>query len=93
MGTRARVILSLRYLVAHLPILMVMATSSGIAEAQGIFLPSVGPVNQSMGGAATACPIDSAGAINWNPATISGLKCSEISFGLGLVIPEATRSR
>ncbi len=63
-----------------------MATAT---HAQGIFLPSIGPVNQSMGGAATAAPIDSAGAMSWNPATISGLKSNEMAFGLGLVIPRA----
>ncbi|MBA4020588.1 MAG: hydrocarbon degradation protein [Pirellula sp.] len=57
------------------------------ARAQGIYLPFVGPTNQSMGGAAAACPIDSIGALNWNPATISGLASSEVAFGLGLAMP------
>lgn len=50
-------------------------------------MPSVGPVNQSFSGVSAACPIDSIGAINGNPATISGLKTSEVAFGLGLVLP------
>jgi len=54
---------------------------------QGIFLPSVGPINQSMGGATVAAPIDSIGALAWNPASISGLRTSEVAFGLGLVLP------
>ena len=57
------------------------------AEGQGIALRGVGPVNESMGGAAVACPIDSAGAIHWNPASISGLPSSEMSFGVGLLLP------
>lgn len=55
--------------------------------AQGLALSAVGPVNTSMGGAATACPIDASGAIMWNPATISGLARSEVSFGVALVLP------
>jgi len=46
---------------------------------QGIFLTGVGAVNRSMGGASTAAPIDPMGAIHWNPATISGFQCNEIS--------------
>jgi len=34
-----------------------------------------------MGGASTAAPIDAVGALYWNPATISGLKESELGFG------------
>src|SRR6266478_4809911 len=41
------------------------------ARAQfGLAISGVGPINRSMGGAATAAPLDSAGAIYWNPATI-----------------------
>ncbi|MGL6196014.1 MAG: OmpP1/FadL family transporter, partial [Thermoguttaceae bacterium] len=60
--------------------------------AQGVMLRGVGAINESMGGAATACPLDSAGAINWNPASISGLKQNEMSFGLGLILPETSVS-
>ena len=57
------------------------------APGQGIALRGVSPVNESMGGAATGCPIDSAGAMHWNPASISGLPCSDISFGMELILP------
>jgi long-chain fatty acid transport protein len=40
-----------------------------------------------MAGAATAAPIDAAGAIEWNPASIGGLECSEVTFGLELMLP------
>ncbi|MDR1054181.1 MAG: outer membrane protein transport protein [Planctomycetaceae bacterium] len=57
-------------------------------RAQGVMLRGVGAVNTSMSGVATATPLDSAGALNWNPASISALKKSELSFGLGLIIPD-----
>jgi long-chain fatty acid transport protein len=40
-----------------------------------------------MGGAATAAPIDAAGAIMWNPASITGLSTSEVDIGLELLLP------
>lgn len=55
--------------------------------AQGIALDGAGPINRAMGGAATAAPIDSIGALLWNPASISGLPRSEIAFGLELILP------
>ena len=71
-------------------IMVAVVTTS--ASAQGVYMPSVGPINQSIGGAAVAAPIDSAGALYWNPATISGLQSSEVEFGLGLVLPSTTVS-
>jgi len=56
-------------------------------RSQGIYLTGVGPVNQSMAGAAVAAPLDSAGALAWNPATMSGLQQSEMEIGLGFVLP------
>ena len=67
-----------------------MATS--VLKAQGIALDGAGPINRAMGGAATAAPIDSIGALLWNPATISGLPCSEIAFGMELLLPSETLS-
>lgn len=55
-------------------------------RAQGTYLSSGGPVNQGMGGASTAAPIDAIGALYWNPATISALP-SELAFGVGLLLP------
>ena len=52
------------------------------ARAQfGILLTGGGPVNRSFGGTATAAPLDALGALFWNPATLSGLKQSEVTFG------------
>jgi len=52
----------------------------------GLFFSGVGPVNRGMGGVATATPTDAMGAIHWNPATISGLKSSEMAFGVDGVL-------
>jgi long-chain fatty acid transport protein len=71
---------------------MVGATMCAVAlsspleiRAQGIVLPGVGPVNRSMSGAATAAPLDAAGAIHWNPATIGALEGNEILFGVEFI--------
>ena len=64
-----------------------LTLSPAFATAQGIIVPGVGPVNRAMAGAATAAPIDAAGALRWNVASISGLKTSEITFGAELLLP------
>lgn len=58
------------------------------ALGQGLMIPMHGPINRSMGGAATAAPLDATGAIYWNPASISGLPQSELEFGFEMVIPD-----
>jgi long-chain fatty acid transport protein len=69
------------------------ATAATPARAQfGIAISGVGPINRSMGGAAVAAPIDSAGAIYWNPASITGLPQSEMTFGTGFLVPRSTIS-
>ena len=57
------------------------------ALGQGIALRGASPVNESMAGTSVACPLDSAGAIHWNPATISGLPASDMSFGMEMILP------
>jgi len=57
----------------------------GAIRAQGIVLPGAGPINRSMGGAAVAAPLDAAGAILWNPASLSGLDHSEFLVGVELL--------
>jgi len=52
---------------------------------QGFVLSGTGAANSSMGGAATAAPIDAVGALNWNPATISGLPQSRVDLNVELV--------
>ena len=59
---------------------------------QGCFLAGAGPVNQGMGGAGIAAPLDASGALNWNPASISGLTSNEMDIGFGLVLPTTSVS-
>jgi long-subunit fatty acid transport protein len=51
--------------------------------AQELVFSGVGPINHSLASAAVALPRDSAGAMQWNPATISFLEQSEFQLGLG----------
>jgi long-chain fatty acid transport protein len=48
--------------------------------AQGAMLHGIGPINSSMGGAGAALPIESLGALNFNPALIAGAEGNQISF-------------
>src|SRR5688500_11222469 len=50
------------------------------ALAQGAMLHGIGPVNSSMGGAGTALPNESLGALMFNPALIAGAQGNQISF-------------
>jgi long-chain fatty acid transport protein len=65
--------------------LLACLATCGIASAQGTVLSGAGPVNRSMGSAATAAPLDATGALYWNPASISGLKSSQLELGLELL--------
>ena len=47
-------------------------------------MQGVGSVNMSMGGAATAQPLDISGAMHWNPATLSVFDGKIINFDIGL---------
>lgn len=69
--------------------MVVLVTSLGASTtcAQGIVIPGVGPINRAMAGAAVAAPIDAAGAIHWNPASISFLEKNEVSFGAEFTYP------
>lgn len=57
------------------------------ALAQGLVLPSGGPMHTSMGGTSSAVGVDAIGALYWNPAVIGGLKQSEVTLGSSLLIP------
>jgi long-chain fatty acid transport protein len=80
-----------RHCTTGLLLIGILATGR-FATGQGIALRGVSPVNSSMAGVATACPLDSAGAMHWNPATIGGLPCSDVSFGMELILPTTTLS-
>ena len=58
-------------------------TTALFAQA-GHIMQGVGAVNMSMGGAATAQPLDISGALQWNPASISTFDEKIIKFDLGL---------
>jgi len=50
----------------------------------GHIMQGVGAVNMSMGGAATAQPLDISGAMQWNPATLSTFDSKIIKLDVGL---------
>lgn len=49
----------------------------------GHIMQGVGAVNMSMGGAATAQPLDISGALQWNPAAISSFDDNTLKFDIG----------
>jgi long-chain fatty acid transport protein len=57
-------------------------------------MQGVGSVNMSMGGAATAQPLDISGALQWNPASISTFDDKILKFDIGLFFssPELSSS-
>jgi long-chain fatty acid transport protein len=78
-------------------LLLALAWMAGTVPARaqhGIVLSGGGAVNRSMGGTATAAPLDSLGALFWNPATLSALPQSEMSFNLEALMayPELSSS-
>jgi long-chain fatty acid transport protein len=50
------------------------------AQAQGLVLPAAGAINRSMAGTAVAAPLDTAGAVYWNPATLAALPDAEMEL-------------
>jgi len=56
----------------------------------GHIMQGVGAVNMSMGGAATAQPLDISGALQWNPATISAFDSKIIKLDIGLFFSSPT---
>ncbi|MDO9275707.1 MAG: outer membrane protein transport protein [Lutibacter sp.] len=62
---------------------VLLLTTSIFAQA-GHIMQGVGSVNMSMGGAATAQPLDISGALQWNPAAISVFDSKIINFDIGV---------
>ncbi|MDO9039536.1 MAG: outer membrane protein transport protein [Lutibacter sp.] len=60
----------------------VLLATATFAQA-GHIMQGVGSVNMSMGGAATAQPLDISGALQWNPAAISVFDSKIINFDIG----------
>lgn len=65
-----------------LRIVFVLFTTATFAQA-GHIMQGVGAVNMSMGGAATAMPLDISGAMQWNPATLSAFDGKILDFNIG----------
>ncbi|MFD1294041.1 OmpP1/FadL family transporter [Lutibacter holmesii] len=65
-----------------LKIMVMLFTAATFAQA-GHIMQGVGAVNMSMGGAATAMPLDISGAIQWNPATLSAFEGKILDFSVG----------
>ena len=63
--------------------LYLLFSISAMAQS-GHIMQGVGSVNMSMGGAATAQPLDISGALQWNPATISTFDENILKLDLGL---------
>lgn len=80
-------VVALRRIV--LLVLLVLFQCSSVFGQFGAMMTGVGPINRSMGGAATAAPLDTLGAFYWNPATISALPNST-DFGLELLVPQSS---
>ena len=76
----------MRRFIFVLSILFVSLLAPLTVQAQlGLQFSGMGAVNRGIGGVAAATPVDSLGALYWNPATISALPSSEISFGVDLI--------
>jgi long-chain fatty acid transport protein len=58
--------------------------SSIVLSQTGHIMQGIGSVNMSMGGAATAQPIDISGPLHWNPAAISVFNKNILKFDIGL---------
>ncbi len=67
--------------VVFVCLLSLIAARPALAQ-HGVVFSGEGAVNRSMGGAATAAPLDATGALYWNPATITGLERSELEVGV-----------
>jgi len=70
------------------PLFLFVLSIPAVVAAQGVYAPGLGPVNRAMGSAAVAAPIDGMGALAWNPATLSGMEGSELSFSVEMLIAD-----
>lgn len=68
-------------------VLAVGLLAPSVSAQNGHTLSAVGPVNQSMGGAGVAHPLDAIGALYWNPATITEFKGAQLSVGVDAFVP------
>ncbi|MBK8501161.1 MAG: outer membrane protein transport protein [Saprospiraceae bacterium] len=64
--------------------LVFLLASTGLLAQAGQIMQGIGSVNMSMGGAATAQPLDINGPLQWNPAGISVFDENILSANVGL---------
>lgn len=64
-------------------LVFLLFTSVAIAQT-GHLMQGVGAVNMSMGGAATAQPLDISGAMQWNPAALSVFDGTRLKLDVGM---------
>lgn len=78
--------------VSGVSLWIVLLILPAVSFGQGIGFRTSGAVNEGMAGSSTATALDAAGALQWNVASISGLKNSEVSLNLGLALPSIETS-
>ena len=66
-----------------LKLMLLLITTATFSQA-GHIMQGIGAVNMSMGGAATAQPLDISGSMQWNPATLSTFDGSILKFDIGM---------
>jgi long-chain fatty acid transport protein len=70
----------MRFPIRRMMLFVFATLLPAMAGAQGHMLHGFGPVNSSMGGAGTALPNESLGALAFNPALLSAAEGNQISF-------------
>ena len=68
---------------------LVLITSFSFAQT-GHLMQGIGAVNMSMGGAATAQPLDISGAMQWNPASLSVFDGTKLKLDAGAFFSSPT---
>ncbi|MCK5781613.1 MAG: outer membrane protein transport protein [Flavobacteriales bacterium] len=70
---------------------LVLLSTFAFAQS-GHLMQGIGAVNMSMGGAATGKAMDISGALQWNPASISGYSGTKIGLDVGAMFSSPTLS-
>ena len=63
----------------------VILSVTPVLVAQELGYGGMGAINHSMAGATAALPLDSSGALHWNPATIGALEYGDLQIGFGRI--------
>ena len=59
--------------------------ANGHAFGQAAAMRAVSPISEGMAGAVTAAPVDAAGALYWNPGSITGIEGDDMSLNFGSI--------